>query len=479
MPRRPAGRKPMQLLCGLCLALAGGLIGCTTAGVGELDRARTAAEDYGVPGAAERFEIKKATVREKIETAVLPAMRRHGVDMWITFSRENHYDPIQDEVGGGFPGVRGAYIFFDDGGETPEKIYVGSHEQPANSIVGEVYDQTIYYGYTAEGITPHLRRVVVERDPQSIGVNVSRTLPSADGLTVSMRDVLEEAVGPELRRRIVPVELVVRDFKLNRTPKETELYTRLLEWTSRWQSEALSAQVVIAGETTALDIAWWLQDRARELGMTGGGTVRVVREGELLPIHAADIAVQPGDILSIDGGLEYLGYATDIKRAAYILRPGETVPPASIEQAWRDAVEIGQLYADSLVPDSLAGHEIWAALAAETQARGYMVATPDAGGAAASTTEPEVGIYGHSVGNVAHDIGTRVAQDLPFAYGDRVRFALATGEWQSVELHVSTPIPEWGGKTWYARFEETGQIGPDGAEWLIPVQEELLLISSE
>jgi hypothetical protein len=44
-----------------------------------------------------------------------------------------------------------------------------------------------------------------------------------------------------------------------------------------------------------------------------------------------------------------------------------------------------------------------------------------------------------------------------------------------MEFHVSTPIPEWGGKTWYARFEEDVRVGPHGAEWIIPRQEKLLL----
>jgi hypothetical protein len=41
---------------------------------------------------------------------------------------------------------------------------------------------------------------------------------------------------------------------------------------------------------------------------------------------------------------------------------------------------------------------------------------------------------------------------------------------------VSTPIPEWDGKTWYARFEETAQITEDGVKWLIPPQEDVFLI---
>ena len=107
---------------------------------------------------------------------------------------------------------------------------------------------------------------------------------------------------------------------------------------------------------------------------------------------------------------------------------------------------------------------------------GYRAVGPDSGGDAVTSNAPEVGIYGHSVGNVAHDIGARVAADLPFAYGDRVRFPLVENEWASIELHVSTPIPEWGGKTWYARFEETAQITADGVKWLIPTQTDVFLI---
>ena len=434
--------------------------------------------DYGIPGARERFRIQREAIAEKLEQALLPAMRNHGIDLWIVLDRENNPDPLHIELGGGFSGVRAAFLFFDRGGDAVEKIYYGSHEQPANSVIAQVYDETLYYGYSPEGLTPHLRRAVHERDPQRIGVNTSRTLPEADGLSVGLRDFLVEAIGPEYAARIVPAELVVRDFRLARTPRETEIYTGLLAWSARWMSEALSNATIVAGVTTAADIAWWLKDRALELGLSGGGTVRVVREGELLPIHDPDIPVEPGDILSIDGGLRYLHYATDIKRAAYILRPGESAIPESLGAAWRTTHEIGDLYASRMLPGAV-GFETWSAINAEVRARGYRSVGPDAGGDAVTTTEPEVGVYGHSVGNVAHDIGARIAADIPFAYGDRVRFPLRASEWVSIEFHVSTPIPEWDGKTWYARFEETAQITDAGIRWLIPTQTDLILIEPD
>jgi len=121
---------------------------------------------YGVPGALERARIKTAIVEEKLRTALLPAMRTHGIDMWIVLDRENHPDPLHEEIGGGFAGVRSAYIFFDAGGTEPEKIYLGSHVQSKDTVIEQIYDEKVYYGYSAEGITPHLREAVHRRDPQ-------------------------------------------------------------------------------------------------------------------------------------------------------------------------------------------------------------------------------------------------------------------------------------------------------------------------
>ena len=37
--------------------------------------------DYGVPGSEERFNLEAAIVRQKLDTALLPAMRAHGIDI--------------------------------------------------------------------------------------------------------------------------------------------------------------------------------------------------------------------------------------------------------------------------------------------------------------------------------------------------------------------------------------------------------------
>jgi Xaa-Pro aminopeptidase len=292
---------------------------------------------------------------------------------------------------------------------------------------------------------------------------------------VSLRKFLEQSIGPEYAAKIVSAELVVRDFRLHRTPLEFASYKRLLEWTSRWQTEALSAANVHVGVTTAMDIAWWLQDKALAEHLTGSGSPRIVREGVLLPLEDPKLTVQPGDIISIDGGMHYLFFNTDIKRTVYVLKPGETEPPASIQKAWSDTLKIAELYRSSMVPGAI-GHVVWENMAKTYQKEGYAIGYPDSGGRAATSKTLEVGIYGHSTGNSEHDIGTRIATDWPIAYGDRVDYPLQLGEWYSQEFHVSTPIPEWGGNTWYARFEENMRVGPKGGEYIIPPQTKLLVI---
>ena len=148
-----------------------------------------------------------------------------------------------------------------------------------------------------------------------------------------------------------------------------------------------------------------------------------------------------------------------------------------IAAAWNDTLAVADIYTDRMRIGNV-GHEIQSSINEAVIEQGYRVAGPDAGGGSVTANLPEVGVYGHSVGNEPHDIGARIAADLPFAYGDRVRFPLAENEWVAIEFHVSTPIPEWEGKTYYARFENTGQITKDGLRWLLPVQEKLFLIDS-
>lgn len=463
-----------SLLLTAVAALAAG--GCTPAGAPEEELRPTEAID--IPDARERAQIRKDLITKRLDAVVLPAMRAHDIDMWLTFSREHHVDPILSEIGGGWGGVRNAYIFFDHGGDTAEKIFIGSHSL-RDPTISDAYDVHVFYGYTEEGVRPHLRQVVEERDPQRIGLNVSPTLPMADGLTWTLRNFLEETLGETYASRMVSAELVIRDFREMHIAEEIPVYSDLCAWTVAWEEEAFSDAVVTVGETTIADIHWWMRQRAMELGLITEFLpgVRITRNGEHLPINSADHVVMPGDILSVDAGLGYLDYRTDIKRTAYVLRPGETEAPESIRNAWEKALEVTDILTGNWKPGAIA-HEVWEQTMEDVGELGYQSGQPKTGGnEEVDPRQPEVGVYSHSVGNSTHDIGARVAVDWPFAYGDRVRYPLKADAWYSVELHVSTPIPEWDGLVLPIRIEENARVLPEGdVEYFAPRQTELLLI---
>ena len=465
-------------LPGAVLLLIAGCAGAGDGGSGGSPLRPT--DGLDIPGARERHEIRRDLIGARLDTVLLPAMRAHGIDLWLVFSREHDVDPILSEIGGGWGGVRNAYVFFDGGGDRPEKIFIGSHELRDTTIY-ETYDEHIHYGYTEAGVRPHLRRVIEERDPQRIGINVSPTLPMADGLTWTLRRFLEQTLGEEYASRMVSAELLIRDFRTAHVADELPVFADLAAWTVAWEEEAFSEAVVTVGETTANDIHWWMRQRTTELGLINEFLpgVRITRNGETLPTNSPDHVVMPGDVLSVDAGLGYLDYRTDIKRTAYVLRAGETEAPASIRNAFDKALQVTDLLTANMKPGAIA-HQVWDQTMEDVVPLGYQSGQPKTGGVVETDPrQPEVGIYCHSVGNSTHDIGARIAVDWPFAYGDRVRYPLAAGAWYSVELHVSTPIPEWGGMVLPVRIEENARLTPDGGvEYFAPRQKELLLIGA-
>jgi Xaa-Pro aminopeptidase len=432
-------------------------------------------EGLGVPGERERYVIRRDLTLKKVNELLLPAMRAQGIDMWIVLDREYHPDPLSVDIGGEF-GVRNAAVLYDTG-DRLEKIYIFSH--PAREdLVGLMYDELINYGYRPEGLRPHLARVVSERNPRRIGLNMSATLPMADGLSVELKRYLDAAIGPDLAAREVSAELLARDFRATRLPEETEVYRRLVGWTVAWEEEGLSRAAITPGVTTPDDVHWWWRERAKDLGLDIASFLpglRVISHGRDLPTNDPDEPIRPGDVLSIDAGLSMIGYHTDMKRMAYVLRPGESDAPESLKRAYRDARRVTDVLCANMRPGRL-GYQVWEETTSWAAGQGYeigyaMQPPPD--------RKPEVGVYCHSVGTSVHDIGARTSENNPHAFGDRVGYPLARDNWYSVELHVSTPVPEWDRQPVKCTIEESALLTDDGPEFFVPRQEDWILIPSD
>src|SRR5262249_59246353 len=61
---------------------------------------RLSREALGVPDERTRFEIQRDLILDKVNTLLLPIMRQHDIDIWITMDREYHPDPFAADTGG-------------------------------------------------------------------------------------------------------------------------------------------------------------------------------------------------------------------------------------------------------------------------------------------------------------------------------------------------------------------------------------------
>ena len=151
------------------------------------------------PGAVlsqrQRVEPVNRALEERL-TELLPSlMREVGLDMWLVINREYAEDPVYltlvpEPV---FAARRTTMLVFHDRGseEGIERLTVSRYP------LGELYE-AVWEGGDLDEQWARLAQVIEERDPAKIGINVSLHWPVADGLTASLRDRLEESLGPEL-----------------------------------------------------------------------------------------------------------------------------------------------------------------------------------------------------------------------------------------------------------------------------------------
>ncbi len=202
------------------------------------------------------YEIMRLIRRQKLDLVLPGAMRDNGVDMWIHVVQSGNKDARALDLGGWFE-YRAwdhpvdYHIFTDRGGDRIERILLGGEDQEG------LYDIT--------GSGDELRELVQERDPAVIAVNMSDTLPIANGLGYTSYLRLTEALGEEYASRIVSAERVITDFRVRRVQSEIVAFARVLETQRQVMEEALRR--IEPGATTPEDIGWWAADRLLEQGI--------------------------------------------------------------------------------------------------------------------------------------------------------------------------------------------------------------------
>lgn len=398
------------------------------------------------------------TIRqERIRTLLPRAMAAANVDAWVIMLRENANDPLALHVGGENAGAPAAVLFFRAGDSVRSVIISGFGEAIALRELG-LHDSVVVYrrepGALEAAIADRLRTANVSR----IAVNSSAG-GVTDGLSWSQRTALERALGPSVAARLVSSDQLVFEWLSVKLPAEVEIMRRAAALTEQLELEAYAT--VVPGVTRDADLAVFLKRRMRELGVEDGWSPAQNPSVNSGPdrghSHASDRVIQPGDVIQTDFGIRVHGvWVTDIQRFAYVLRDGESAPPAGVQAKW-EAARRGSRAAFGAMRPGAPGAAVDSA---------QRVVMNEAGSIAIPWST------GHAVGYWAHDVGPSLNR--------RETRSLAPGNVFAFDGFFGWAF-EGDGRTWgegtkTISVEEMVVITPSGAEWLIAPQEELVLI---
>jgi Xaa-Pro aminopeptidase len=281
-----------------------------------------------------------------------------------------------------------------------------------------------------------LKDIIVSRNPNKIGINVSDDYGHADGLDHTHHGMLMSILPDAFKKKVVSAEPLAVAWLETRTEREMQLYPMLVKISHDIIAEGFSAKVITPGVTTTDDLVWWFRQKVNDLGLSTWfhPSVAIQRNDTANFEHLRsfsnrpkDDVVRPGDLLHVDFGITYLRLNTDVQQHAYVLKPGETEVPASIQKAFANGNRLQDILTNQF-KTGRSGNEMLLAAIAQAKSEGIVPSI---------YTHP-LGLHGHAAGPT---IGMWDMQQGVPGSGDYKLFPKTA---YSIELNASTFIPEWG-----------------------------------
>lgn len=397
---------------------------------------------------------------DKFDLILPEVMRENKIDMWIIMNREGNFDPLYAELGEGYVGHNGYYIFSDIGKPRIERAVLG--------IDGYLLEETKAYDYF--GSEAELKDFVTTRDPKRIGLNMSKDIGGADGLSYTGRLELAQLLGKKYEDRFVSAEKLFSDFRSRHVATEIAVFAEAGDYSYQLAERALSNEVITPGVTTLEDVAWWMKEQLHRnnLQSSFGMPSIYVTGPKGIEATSTDRIIQRGDILMLDWGVGLMNFYTDMKRMAYVLKDGEKEVPKSIRHAFEQAVKVRDVVKSTIKAGITAQQNednVYTAL----QEAGFIKIAFNKPSAEAKT---DVIIGCHSVGDWGHGTGPSIAFFSPV----QLTYMVKPSNLLSIELFAFTPMPEWGGAKLRIPLEDDAVVTARGVEWLYPINQHVLVI---
>lgn len=408
-------------------------------------------------------EIKNRWLAERLTHLLPELMDREGLDLWIVIAREYNEDPVLMSL---LPEPamsarrRTILLFGRNHDGTVERLALdryghGEYYQPA-------WDPAQEEQYEC------LARIVRLRDPHAIGIDVSPTFATADGLTHSEYTHLTSVLGTSYVGRLRSAERLVVGWLERRTPSELTVYPGIVELGHALIAEAFSSRTLQPGITTTDDLVWWMRQKMLDLGVHAwfqptvdlqAPELSYEKPGERPKAGTRRNLILPGDLLHCDVGFYYLGLATDQQQNAYVLRPEESEAPEGLRIALAEGNRLQDVHDEEMVRGRTGNEILKAAL---HRARGE--------GLHPTIYTHPIGLHGHAAGPT---IGLWDRQGGVPGQGD---YELFDDTCFAIELSVTRPIAEWDGQEVQMALEEDAVFAGGRLRWLSGRQTHLILI---
>jgi Xaa-Pro aminopeptidase len=352
------------------------------------------------------------------------------------------------------------FIFTDRGASGIERAAIGLSDRRIEACGA--------YDVLEDGVD--LKTFVSERDPKRIALNMSEGIGAADGLSHTSYLHLVSALGEKYSSRFVSAEKLASDFRSRRVASEIVAFGEAGEMSREIAERALSNEVIIPGRTTLEDVSWWMWDQllARGLDSSFGMPSVYVTGPDGIEATSNQRIIKRGDFLIIDWGVGYLGFYTDVKRTAYVLKEGETEAPPGLRHAFEQGVKVRDLLRREIKPGPTAAAML-EHLNDQIEKAGFTLIEFNRP-TDADTTDVIIGC--HSVGDLGHGIGPSIAWFNP----ERLQYSIRPTNLFSIELFAYTKAPEFGGKKVRIPLEDDAIVTERGIEWLYPVNRGILLV---
>ena len=410
----------------------------------------------------EQQAVRESWLKRRLDTLLLPMMRQQKIEMWIVTNEEFHTDPVTPYIAPPLPyvGRRDFFIFADRGGDKLDRLALVRYPEEHLKYFFEVLNPP------GSEIASTLRRLVEERKPRTIALNMGGTRGATNGLTHDTYKFLSESLGQDYASRFVPAAPLIVEYMDTRLPEELEHYRTAVELTDLLTQRAFSNEVITPGKTTVGDVRFWFLQQVNNAGLDVWfqPDMRIQRQNketgktqQFLSVTEEPDVIQRGDVIHIDCGLNYMGLSTDWQKMGYVLRAGEKDAPEGLKRALANTNKLQDALFSHIKPGAK-GFEVYDATMSDMKNAGI-----------------EAMIYSHSVGNQGHALGASIDFRRPLS-GTPSEPAFREGSYTAIELNTSTAVPEWGGQKVTMMMEDDAYLTRDGMKWFRPRQTAFYLI---